>query len=790
MRLLALLTALLLVAITLPGAGPAQAAEQANRLIVSPNGPYTTIDAALRDARDGDTIEVRGGVHGPLVVETAAVTLEGVDWPVIDGGDQGTVVTLAAPGIVFRGFEVRGSGVEPDRDHAGITLSAPRITIENNRLSDVLFGVFVAQADDAIVRGNDITGKVEYDLGRKGDGIRVWYSSRAVIENNHVHETRDVVIWYSPDTVIRGNTIEDGRYGVHLMYCDRAQVEGNRLLNNSVGVYAMYSDGAILRDNLVRGQRGPSGYALGFKDADNIEVSGNVLVDNRVGIFLDGAPFNAGGMARHAGNILAFNDVGVVLLPAVRGNVFEDNTFWENVEQVAVQGGGVMRGNDWQGNFWSDDSGFDADGDGLNDMPYHAERFFESLTDREPRLQALIYSPAAQAIETAAAAFPIVRPQPKLIDPAPRTQPADIPVFALVSSGSAAPMIFAAILMIGLGAVCSSIAFINSRIRRSSIRSGDFSHPRTEPTEIATTGVIAMTTPENDTTTLLALSAVAKHYGQVVALDGVSFEAGCGEAIALWGPNGAGKTTLLKAILGLIDFKGDIRVAGRCVRREGKRARSHLGYVPQESIFYDWRVRETMAFYARLKKVDSARIPVLLERLGLTEHAAKSVSALSGGLRQRLALAVALLADPPLLLLDEPTANLDARTRREYLALLAALRREGKTIVFASHRFEELEALADRVLLLERGRIVETLTPEALRSSRLSTLELTLWVPDNQRAGALGHLESAGLNAHLNGRGTVVVEVAEAQKMKPMHILNAQGIPVLNFELERVQAWN
>jgi ABC-type multidrug transport system ATPase subunit len=291
-------------------------------------------------------------------------------------------------------------------------------------------------------------------------------------------------------------------------------------------------------------------------------------------------------------------------------------------------------------------------------------------------------------------------------------------------------------------------------------------------------------------TKLLALNNVSKRYGKSAALDGICFEAKRGEAIALWGPNGAGKTTLLKAILGLIQFQGDVQVSGYSVRRDGKRVRCRIGYVPQESAFYDARVCETMIFYARLKQVDAARISTLLDRLGLSEHAYKSITALSGGLKQRLALAVALLADPPLLLLDEPTANLDARARYDYLALLSTLRREGKTIVFASHRLEEIEALADRVILLERGCIVATLTPALLRQQHLSEFEMTLWVPDLQRSLALEHLENQGLNVHLNGRGTVVVRVNDTQKMRPLQLLNAQGIPVLNFELEQVQTWN
>jgi len=289
---------------------------------------------------------------------------------------------------------------------------------------------------------------------------------------------------------------------------------------------------------------------------------------------------------------------------------------------------------------------------------------------------------------------------------------------------------------------------------------------------------------------LLVASSVVKQYGKVKALDNVSFEAIEGEAIALWGPNGAGKTTLLKAILGLIDFGGDVRISGSSVLREGKRVRSYIGYVPQEAVFYDWRVQTTMEFYARLKKVDRTRIPVLLDRLGLAEHVHKSVSTLSGGLKQRLALAVALLADPLVLLLDEPTASLDAHARRDYLSLLASLRREGKTIVFASHRLEELEALADRVLLLDQGRVVEVLTPETLRARYLSQHDMTLWVPEVQRAAALGYLEQEGLIVHLNGRGTVVVRVNDGQKMQPLQALAARGVTVLNFELERIQTWN
>ena len=737
--------------------------------IVSPGSPITTIAAALAAAEDGDVIEVRGGTYPALVVDKS-VTLEGVDRPVIDGGGEGTVVALLAPGITFRGFDVTGSGDRPDKDHAGITLEAAGITVEDNHLTEVLFGVFVAGADHAVVRGNEIGGMAAFEIARKGDGIRLWNSRYALVENNHVHEGRDVVMWYSSDVTLRGNTIERGRYGVHLMYCDNALIEQNHFLDNTVGIYTMYSGGILIRENEVRGHHGTSGYALGFKDAGDVEVADNLLVDNHAGAFLDGLAATAESFARFHGNIFAFNNIGVMLMPAVNGVEFTGNTFWENVEQMAIQGGGGGA-NDWHGNFWSDYTGFDAGGsadgtpDGVGDIPYRSERLFENMTDRTPNLRALIYSPASQAIEMAASSFPVVRPQPKLEDRAPLMAPAGLPALASNPASDPGPMALAALAVTAFGGICGLLAYPRQKKH--------FGSPMTEPTK-----------PPSAASALMSVHSVTKRYRKVAALENVSFELSPGEALALWGANGAGKTTLIKAALGLIDFEGEIRIGGRDVGRAGKQARRLIGYVPQEFAFYDLSVRETLAFYARLKKTSPARIPVLLGRLGLDAHVAKAVGALSGGLRQRLALAVALLDDPPLLLLDEPLANLDARARRDYLALLATLRREGKTILFASHRIEEVETLADRVLVLEDGRAAGLLTPEELRARFQAEVDLTLWIPENRRAEALACLEAEGYQPHLNGRGTLVVRVPETQKIHPLTRLSASAIPVLNFELE------
>lgn len=440
----------------------ADSPETHNRLVVSPQGPFTTIQAALTAAHAGDHIVVRAGVYrGPIVV-TRSVTLEGENFPIIDNGGDGTVVTLAAPDVVFRGFELRGSGEEYDRDHSGVAVTAPRVIVENNRMREVLFGIFVAKASDVIVRGNDITSKADFDPGRKGDAIRIWYSPHAIIEQNRIFNSRDVVVWYSSGAIVRDNVIEGSRYGVHLMYCEDALIERNRILDNSVGIYTMNSHGAIIRDNLIRGQRGPSGYALGFKDVDNVEVARNVLIDNRGGAFLDGTPFTPQSYARFHDNIFAFNDVAVIMMPAVRGATIENNSFWENVEQVAISGGGLLGKSVWRGNFWSDYTGFDANNDGAGDLAYQAERFFDGMIDREPYLRMLLYSPAAQAIEFAGAAFPIVRPEPKFTDASPRIEPTAIPEFATPSRAGASGMFIASIAILLIGACAGALGLKKS----------------------------------------------------------------------------------------------------------------------------------------------------------------------------------------------------------------------------------------------------------------------------------------------------------------------------------------
>jgi ABC-type multidrug transport system ATPase subunit len=187
-------------------------------------------------------------------------------------------------------------------------------------------------------------------------------------------------------------------------------------------------------------------------------------------------------------------------------------------------------------------------------------------------------------------------------------------------------------------------------------------------------------------------------------LDGVGFQVRRGEAVALVGANGSGKTTVLRCLLGLVPFAGRAWIGGHDVVKEPVAARTLTGYLPQRPAFGDVTAEEALRFVARLRRVPLDAVLPALRRVGLERHATASARTFSGGMQQRLSLAAALLADPPVLLLDEPTASLDRAGQHSFLELAASLRDEGRTLLLASHRAEEIERIASRVIELHEGR--------------------------------------------------------------------------------------
>ena len=194
--------------------------------------------------------------------------------------------------------------------------------------------------------------------------------------------------------------------------------------------------------------------------------------------------------------------------------------------------------------------------------------------------------------------------------------------------------------------------------------------------------------------------------GRRSIVDGISFDVRGGEAVALVGSNGAGKTTVFRAVLGLVRYGGAITVDGIDAARAPIEAKQRIGYVPQVAAFCEETVRGCLAFLAMLRGAPIESVKPLLVRVGLATHGRQTVRTLSTGMRQRLSLAAALIGDPPLLLMDEPTASLDLAGQAEFITLVRGLKASGKTILLTSHRAEEVRALADRVIVLDAGHVV------------------------------------------------------------------------------------
>uniref|UniRef100_A0A832I1A6 ABC transporter ATP-binding protein n=1 Tax=Eiseniibacteriota bacterium TaxID=2212470 RepID=A0A832I1A6_UNCEI len=285
---------------------------------------------------------------------------------------------------------------------------------------------------------------------------------------------------------------------------------------------------------------------------------------------------------------------------------------------------------------------------------------------------------------------------------------------------------------------------------------------------------------------MIRVEGLVKRYGAVTAVDGLSFEVERGETFALIGPNGAGKTTTLKVLLGLVrPDAGRVALGPDALPPADPRARRSLGYVPQRAEFPAGRtVAEALRFYAALHGLGPGAVGRALARVGLSGLAARRASELSGGMTQRLSLAQALLGDPELLVLDEPTASLDPEATWEFRSLVEGLRREGATILLCSHLLAEVERVADRVLILAGGRRVGLESLAELRGRQMSATRLAIELrePGPHAAAAL---RARGLAVEQSGPATLLVDGRNGTGVEALETLRAAGVAVRTFEVQR-----
>lgn len=283
---------------------------------------------------------------------------------------------------------------------------------------------------------------------------------------------------------------------------------------------------------------------------------------------------------------------------------------------------------------------------------------------------------------------------------------------------------------------------------------------------------------------MIRIKGLTKHFKKIVALNNLSIVINDCEATALWGSNGAGKTTLIRCLLGVIPFEGEIFIGNQSVKSNIKEIKKSIGFVPQEISLHDnLSVDETLNFYSQLKKTDITLISKWNEVLGLYDFRNKIIKELSGGMKQKLALAIALLGNPPILLLDEPTANLDLRSREEFIHLLGKLKKDGKTIMFSSHRMEEVLSFADRVIVLDNGKLLADSSPMKIYKKFGRNGILKIFLGSGMSDNAISILRKNGFTGLKNGKG-IKVKVDPDLKVEPIKILLNSGLEIENFDYE------
>jgi nitrous oxidase accessory protein len=459
-----------------------------------------SLQEQIDSAQPGDTLIIDGGVYDERIVIDKPLTIQGEDWPVIDGGGDGDVITIAADDVTLSGFVARNSGRAVSQEPAAIKVEeAHAPTIERNRIESSHFGIHVTGSHHATISNNEI------DLGdtpieRRGHAIYFWEVSGGAIHGNNITNAADGVhLEFSDDNGIALNAVSDSRYALHFMYSNNNRIIDNTFTDNLAGAVLMFSHDLLLKDNEISNNRhGATGAGILTKDVDNLFVEGNRIIRNKYGLQADGTPQAIGASATFMNNLFALNDTGVGL-STNSPITFVENAMIENAVQVESLGGDLLadvhggaaqtpsRNSDsdhqghggtgtasagqptaaaagravWniggRGNYWSDYAGYDADGDGVGDQAYRPEPAFAGALADNPTLRLFQFTLAQEALDMAAEMFPVYQYDPVIEDSAPlMTAPGPAVPDA---SGTNGGLLLVSILLLALAAAVVQFPF-------------------------------------------------------------------------------------------------------------------------------------------------------------------------------------------------------------------------------------------------------------------------------------------------------------------------------------------
>ncbi len=366
-----------------------------------------SLQRAIDEATPGDRLWLQDGVYTGSIVIDRTLELQGSAASIIDGQGVGRVVTVAAPDVVMRGVTVQHSGTSLATEDSGIfvTRDGDRALIDGNQLEHNLIGVYLKGPDNAVVRGNDITGSTDPHVNDRGNGVQLWNTPGSVVEDNDIRYGRDgIFVTTSRNNIFRGNRLRDLRFAIHYMYTNDSVVENNRSTDNHVGYALMYSDRLQVIANVSDGDR-DRGLFLNYANHSDIK-SNRVTGGAEKCVFIYNANIN-----RIHGNAFSDCQIGIHFTAGSERNQVYENAFVNNRTQVKYVG---TRDIEWsldgRGNYWSDNLAFDLDNDGIADQPYRPNDLVDQIIWRHPLAKLLLNSPAVQVLRWAQSEFPTLHP--------------------------------------------------------------------------------------------------------------------------------------------------------------------------------------------------------------------------------------------------------------------------------------------------------------------------------------------------------------------------------------------
>jgi nitrous oxidase accessory protein len=371
--------------------------------------------AAVAAAVPGRVLVVAAGRHEVAgIVVRVPLTLVGRGWPVLDAGEAGTVLTVAADDVTVQGLEFRRTGTAYTEDRAGIRVTrAHRCAILGNRMREVMVGVYLDSVATCRVEDNDLQGLPASQLAA-GNGVHAWNSHGLVVRGNRVTGHRDGIYFeFITEADVEDNVVTGShRYGLHFMFSHDLRYRGNTFARNASGIAVMYSKRVTIARNRFVDNMGPAAYGLLLKDIDDSRLEGNAFERNSVGVMIEGGTRNA-----VHDNRFEANGWGVRIMANAVDNTFTANTFAGNAFDVGTNSRSAT--STFTGNTWDRYAGYDLDRDGVGDVPHLPVKLFAVLVEQSPVATMLLRSLFVDLLDVAERAFPVLTPD-EWRDPAPR----------------------------------------------------------------------------------------------------------------------------------------------------------------------------------------------------------------------------------------------------------------------------------------------------------------------------------------------------------------------------------